>query len=110
MSHHEAKFQIGQIIHHRLFDYVGVVFDVDPVFQGTEEWYAEVARSRLLLGDDRARSDLVNLLLSDDLGARQTAISALWDKYGDRRGYTPDAPLPERRAAAARWGQDAAGK
>jgi HEAT repeat protein len=71
---------------------------------------AQAARSRLLLGDDRARSDLVNLLLSDDLGARQTAISALSDKYGDRRGYTPDAPLPERRAAAARWGQDAAGK
>lgn len=46
MSNYEAKFQIGQIIHHRLFDYVGVVFDVDPVFQGTEEWYAEVARSR----------------------------------------------------------------
>ncbi len=46
MSKHEAKFQVGQIIHHRLFDYIGVVFDVDPTFQGTEEWYQQVARSR----------------------------------------------------------------
>ena len=46
MSKHEAKFQVGQIIHHKLFDYIGVVFDVDPTFQGTDEWYEQVARSR----------------------------------------------------------------
>ena len=46
MSEHEAKFQIGQIIQHKLFDYIGVVFDVDPTFQGTDEWYEHVARSR----------------------------------------------------------------
>jgi len=45
MSEHEAKFQVGQIIHHKLFDYIGVVFDVDPTFQGTDEWYEQVARS-----------------------------------------------------------------
>lgn len=42
----EAKFSIGQIIHHRKFDYRGVIFDVDPVFNGTDEWYNAVARSR----------------------------------------------------------------
>ena len=42
----EAKFKIGQIIHHRLFDYTGVVFDIDPIFQGSEMWYEQVARSR----------------------------------------------------------------
>lgn len=42
----EAKFAIGQIVHHRLFEYRGVVFDVDPVFNGTEEWYDAVAGSR----------------------------------------------------------------
>lgn len=46
MSTHQAKFQVGQIIHHKLFDYMGVVFDVDPTFQGTDEWYEQVARSR----------------------------------------------------------------
>ena len=42
----QAKFAIGQTIHHRLFDYRGVIYDVDPVFLGTEEWYEQVARSR----------------------------------------------------------------
>jgi heat shock protein HspQ len=42
----ESAFSIGQIVHHRLFGYRGVIFDVDPDFQGTEEWYQEVARSR----------------------------------------------------------------
>lgn len=46
MSQHEAKFQVGQIIHHKLFDYLGVVFDVDSVFQGTEEWYERMASSQ----------------------------------------------------------------
>lgn len=43
---YQAKFQIGQIIHHKLFDYTGVVFDADPTYLGTEEWYELVALSR----------------------------------------------------------------
>jgi len=46
MSTQNAKYGVGQLIHHRLFDYRGVIFDVDPVFSGTEEWYEQVARSR----------------------------------------------------------------
>jgi heat shock protein HspQ len=42
----QAKFAIGQIIRHRLFGYRGVIFDVDPVFSGSEEWYEQMARSR----------------------------------------------------------------
>ncbi|MEM7483503.1 MAG: heat shock protein HspQ [Acidobacteriota bacterium] len=42
----QARFSIGQLVHHRLFDYRGVIFDVDPVFQGTDEWYEKVAKSR----------------------------------------------------------------
>lgn len=41
-----ARFAIGELIHHRLFDYRGVVYDIDPVFSGSEEWYEHVARSR----------------------------------------------------------------
>ncbi len=41
-----AKFGIGQIIHHKRFGYTGVIFDVDPNFQGSEEWYKKMARSR----------------------------------------------------------------
>ena len=42
----EVKFFVGQIVHHKKFDYRGVIFDVDATFQGTEEWYDQVARSR----------------------------------------------------------------
>jgi heat shock protein HspQ len=42
----EAKFGLGQLVRHRMFDYRGVVIDIDPVFMGTEAWYDQVARSR----------------------------------------------------------------
>jgi heat shock protein HspQ len=42
----QAKFNIGELVHHKLFEYRGVVVDVDASYQGTDEWYEEVARSR----------------------------------------------------------------
>ena len=41
-----AKFSIGQVVQHQLFDYRGVIIDVDYKFLGSEEWYEQVARSR----------------------------------------------------------------
>ncbi len=41
-----AKFRVGELIHHKLFDYRGVVVDVDANFDGTEDWYDTMARSR----------------------------------------------------------------
>ncbi|MBA3838642.1 MAG: DNA-binding protein [Zymomonas sp.] len=37
-----ASFAIGDVVRHRLFDFRGVVFDVDPVFANSEEWYAAI--------------------------------------------------------------------
>ena len=34
-----AKFSIGQVARHRVFPFRGVIFDVDPVFANTEEWW-----------------------------------------------------------------------
>ena len=34
-----AKFAIGQVVRHRLFPFRGIIFDVDPQFNNTEEWY-----------------------------------------------------------------------
>ena len=42
----QANWHIGQLVHHKLFDYRGVIYDVDPVFMLSEEWYQQVARSR----------------------------------------------------------------
>ena len=41
-----ARFKVGQLVHHKLFDYRGVIFDVDANFQGSEEWYEVMARTR----------------------------------------------------------------
>ena len=43
---HTAEFFVGQLVHHKVYDYRGVVFDVDATFQGADEWYEVVARSR----------------------------------------------------------------
>ena len=37
-----AKFQVGQVVQHRVFPFRGVVFDVDPEFDNTEEWYQAI--------------------------------------------------------------------
>jgi heat shock protein HspQ len=37
-----AKYQIGQVVRHRLFPFRGVVFDIDPIFSNTEEWYESI--------------------------------------------------------------------
>jgi heat shock protein HspQ len=37
-----AKFSIGQVVKHRLFPFRGVIFDVDPEFSNTEEWWAAI--------------------------------------------------------------------
>jgi heat shock protein HspQ len=37
-----AKYQIGQVVKHRLFPFRGVVFDIDPVFSNTEEWWQSI--------------------------------------------------------------------
>jgi heat shock protein HspQ len=38
----KAKFQIGQVVRHRLFPFRGIIFDVDPEFANTEEWYQAI--------------------------------------------------------------------
>ncbi len=37
-----AKYQIGQVVRHRLYPFRGVVFDIDPVFDNTDEWYEAI--------------------------------------------------------------------
>jgi len=41
-----AHFSVGDLVHHKLFNYRGVIFDVDPCLMLSDEWYEAVARSR----------------------------------------------------------------
>lgn len=39
MKHRSAKFTIGEVVRHKVFPFRGVVFDVDPEYANTEEWW-----------------------------------------------------------------------
>ena len=39
-----ARFQIGQVVRHRVYPFRGVIFDVDPTFGNTEEWYRSIPK------------------------------------------------------------------
>ena len=37
-----ARFSIGDVVRHKIFDFRGVIFDVDPVFANSDEWYEAI--------------------------------------------------------------------
>ena len=47
----KARFRIGQVVKHRLYSFRGVIFDVDPQFANTEEWWQAIPE------DARPRKD-----------------------------------------------------
>lgn len=57
-----AKFGIGQLVKHRIFPFRGVIFDVDPVFANSEEWWLAIPE------DMRPRKDqpFYHLLAEND--------------------------------------------
>ncbi|HJZ32844.1 MAG TPA: heat shock protein HspQ [Hyphomicrobiaceae bacterium] len=46
-----AKFQVGQVVRHRLYPFRGIIFDIDPIFANTEEWWQAIPE------DARPRKD-----------------------------------------------------
>jgi heat shock protein HspQ len=37
-----SRFGVGDVVRHRLFDFRGVIFDIDPIFANSEEWYQSI--------------------------------------------------------------------
>jgi heat shock protein HspQ len=42
MKARDAKFRIGQVVRHRIYPFRGVIFDVDPEFSNTEDWWNSI--------------------------------------------------------------------
>ena len=95
-----ANFSIGDVVRHRLFDFRGVIFDVDPVFANSDEWYAAIPediRPRKdqpfyhLLAENMESSYVAyvsqqNLVPDDsDEPVDHPAISGLFSDYADGR-------------------------
>src|SRR6188768_1420231 len=95
-----ARFTIGEVVRHRLFDFRGVIFDVDPVFANSEEWYdaiPEDARPRRdqpfyhLLAEN-SESNYVAYVSQQNLEHDESdepvdhpAIPGIFDGYNDGR-------------------------
>jgi len=97
-----ARFSIGDVVKHRLFEFRGVVFDIDPVFANSEEWYDSIpedVRPRRdqpfyhLLAENAESSYVAYVsqqnLVTDDSEepVDHPAISGIFDGYSDGR-YT----------------------
>ncbi|GGH20507.1 DNA-binding protein [Alsobacter metallidurans] len=42
MKEKQAKYGLGQVVKHRLYPFRGIIFDVDPSFSNTDEWYESI--------------------------------------------------------------------
>jgi heat shock protein HspQ len=95
-----ARFAIGDVVKHRLFDFRGVIFDVDPVFANSEEWYEAIpedirpARDQPfyhLLAENGETSYTAyvsqqNLLVDDsEEPVDHPAISGIFDRFDEGR-------------------------
>ena len=87
-----CKFSIGQIIHHLRFDYRGVIIDVDADFQGSEEWYNKMAKSKpprnkpwyhVLVDQSNTMTYVAEQNLEED-PSRQPVQHPLVDQYFNR--------------------------
>lgn len=86
-----AKFAIGQVVRHRIFPFRGVIFDVDPEFANTDEWWLSIPE------DIRPRKDqpFYHLLAENDQSTYVAYVSEqnlLPDDTGEPVGH-PHAAL-----------------
>ena len=95
-----ARFAIGEVVRHKLFDFRGVVFDVDPFFANSDEWYESIPEAMRPSKDqpfyhllaENAESTYVayvsqqNLLPDDtDEPVDHPAIATMFDRLEDGR-------------------------
>jgi heat shock protein HspQ len=100
-----ARFAIGEVVRHKLFDFRGVVFDVDPVFTNSEEWYESIPEAMRPSKDqpfyhllaENAESTYVayvsqqNLLPDDsDEPVEHPAIPTMFEREDGRYRLRPD--------------------
>jgi heat shock protein HspQ len=100
-----ARFAIGEVVRHRLFDFRGVIFDVDPEFANSEEWYEAIPEGLRPSKDqpfyhllaENAETNYVayvsqqNLVPDDsDEPIDHPAISTMFDREDGRYRLRPD--------------------
>jgi heat shock protein HspQ len=102
MGHGVARFEVGQLVSHRLFGYRGVIYDVDPEFGLSDEWYDRMARSQ------PPRDAPWYHVLVD--GATHTTYVAERNLAPDQTGAPVDHPLVGHYLGAFKGGRYAPGQ
>ena len=100
-----ARFAIGEVVRHRLFDFRGVIFDVDPVFTNSDEWYEAIPEALRPSKDqpfyhllaENAESSYVAYVSQQNLVADESdepvdhpAIAAMFDRSDGRYRLRPE--------------------
>lgn len=95
-----ARFAIGEIVRHRLFGFRGVIFDIDPVFANSDEWYEAIPQDMRPAKDqpfyhllaENAESSYVAYVSQQNLQADESdepidhpAIPGIFEGYSDGR-------------------------
>nr|VFK52397.1 MAG: heat shock protein HspQ [Candidatus Kentron sp. TUN]VFK52910.1 MAG: heat shock protein HspQ [Candidatus Kentron sp. TUN]VFK63768.1 MAG: heat shock protein HspQ [Candidatus Kentron sp. TUN] len=102
-----AKFFIGQIVRHRRYPFRGVIFDVDPTYMNTEEWYESIPEDLRpdrdqpfyhLLAENEETTYIAYVseqnLLEDDTGepCRHPQITEMFGEWEGNRYIWPYRP------------------
>ena len=100
-----ARFAIGDVVRHKIFDFRGVIFDVDPVFANSEEWYQAIPEALRpskdqpfyhLLAENEETNYVAyvsqqNLVVDEsDEPVDHPAISTMFDREDGRYRLRPD--------------------
>ena len=95
-----ARFAIGDVVRHKIFDFRGIIFDVDPEFSNSEEWYQAIPKALRpskeqpfyhLLAENSESSYVAyvsqqNLVVDDsDDPIEHPAIATMFDRVEDGR-------------------------
>ena len=100
-----ASFAIGDVVRHRLFDFRGVIFDVDPQFANSEQWYEAIPEALRPSKDqpfyhllaENAESSYVAYVSQQNLVADESdepvehpAIASMFDRKDGHYRLRPD--------------------
>jgi heat shock protein HspQ len=82
-----ARFAIGDVVRHKLYDFRGVIFDIDPVFANSEEWYESIPQEFR-----PAREQPYYHLLAENGDSSYVAYVSQQNLQGDAEGGPVDHP------------------
>lgn len=104
----QAKFQIGQVVRHRFYPFRGVIYDVDPTFNNTDEWWQSIPEEVRPIKDqpyyhllaENAETEYVAYVSEQNLLADETGEPVRHPQVGEFFGPMRDGVYSIRNQSA----------